>query len=342
MKKLFCIVFLLILQHNISYCQPAKVNSKLFFLDDIPIEVTITTDIRKIKRDKKNLAWQPAHISMQFSDTSTIAEDIRMQPRGEYRKNNCDMASLMLNFKNPSSPLLSPLKKLKLVGDCKSGANYEEALLKEYLIYKILNFLSPMSFRVRLLHITYKDSEEKVKSFTQYAFLIEDEHSLVERNNCKEVKKTDLYTEETNREQMTFVSLFQYMIGNTDWSVYKCHNIKLMVSKNDTLSRPYAIPYDFDYSGFVNIGYAVPAEELGLESVRQRMYRGFARGYDELQAVIDVFKEKKESIFYYIDHFELCSTRCKKDMTSYLNQFYNIISNNKSVESIFIRDARTQ
>lgn len=342
MKKLYCIAFFLILQHTISYCQPAKVNSKLFFLDDTPIEVTISTDIKKIKKDKKNLAWQAAHISMQFSDTATISEDIRMQPRGEYRKNNCDMASLMLNFKNTSSPLLSPLKKLKLVGNCKSGSNYDEALLKEYLIYKILNFLSPMSFRVRLIHITYKDSEEKVKAFTQYAFFIEDEHDLVERNNCKEVKRKDLYTEQTDREQMTLVCLFQYMVGNTDWSVYKCHNIKLMVSKNDTLSRPYAIPYDFDYSGLVNVSYAVPSEALGIESVRERLYRGFPRGYDELQAVIDVFKEKKESIFYYVDHFELCSQRSRKDMTSYLNEFYEIISNKKSVENIFIKNARTQ
>ncbi len=198
----------------------------------------------------------------------------------------------------------------------------------------------PRRSSVRLVHITYKDSEEKVKAFTQYAFFIEDEHDLVDRNNCMEEKRKDFYTEQTNREQMTFVSLFQYMVGNTDWSVYKCHNIKLMVSKNDTLSRPYAIPYDFDYSGFVNVGYAVPAEELGIESVRQRAYRGYPRGFDELESAIDIFKEKKESILYYIDHFELCNQRCRKDMTSYLNQFYDIISNNKSVENIFIRNAR--
>ncbi|MEO6637431.1 MAG: hypothetical protein ABIN25_04090 [Ginsengibacter sp.] len=342
MKKLYCIVVLIIFQHTISQGQPAKINSKLFFLDDTPIEVTIATDIKSVRKNKKNIAWQTAHISMRFSDTLTIAEDIRMQPRGEYRKNNCDLASLMLNFKNPASPLLSPLKKLKLVGNCKNGSDYEEALLKEYLIYKMLNFLSPMSFRVRLIHVTYKDSGGKVKPFTQYAFLIEDIHDLVERNNCKEVHRTDLYTEDTNREQMTFVSLFQYMIGNTDWSVYKCHNIKLMVSKNDTLSRPYAIPYDFDYSGLVNVGYAVPSPDIGIESVRDRAYRGFARSLDELKTVIAVFKEKKESMLYYINHFELCNTRCRKDMATYLDKFYETISNNKTVENVFIRNARSQ
>ena len=279
---------------------------------------------------------------MQFSDTSIISEEIRVEPRGIYRKNNCDMASLMLNFKNSSSPKLSPLKKLKLVGDCKNGSMYDELLLKEYLVYKIQNLLSNMSFRVRLLHITYKDSKQKVKSYTQYAFLMEDMSDLAERNNCVEIKNNNFYTEATNREQMTFVNLFQYMIGNTDWSIPKYHNIKLMVPKNDTLAKPYAIPYDFDFCGLVNASYAVPAEGLGIESVRERLYRGFPRSLDELQAAINIFQEKKESIMYYIDHFELCSTKCRKAMVAYLDEFYKTVANKKNIESIFILHARTE
>ena len=141
---------------------------------------------------------------------------------------------------------------------------------------------------------------------------------------------------------MTFVSLFQYMIGNTDWSIPKLHNMKLMVPKNDTLAKPFAIPYDFDYCGLVDASYAVPAEGLSIETVSQRLYRGFPRSYDELQAAIAVFKEKKESIMYYINHFELCSTRCRKSMLSYLDEFYETLNNKKKIESVFIINARTQ
>ena len=248
----------------------------------------------------------------------------------------------MLNFKNSSSPKLSPLKKLKLVGGCRSGSAYDELLLKEYLVYKIQNLLSNMSFRVRLLHITYKDSQEKIKAYTQYAFLMEDMKDMAERNNCVEIKNDNFYTEATNRDQMTFVNLFQYMIGNVDWSVPKRHNIKLMVPKTDTLSKPYAIPYDFDFCGLVDAKYAGVPEDLGIESVRDRLYRGFPRSLNELQAVIDVFQEKKESIMYLIDHFELCSTKCRKGMTAYLGEFYKTVSNKKNVESIFILNARTE
>jgi hypothetical protein len=314
----------------------------LFFLDDKPVEVTITTDIRKLRNNKKNPSYQSANIILQFSDTSIINEEIRVESRGIYRKNNCDIASLMLNFKNSSSPRLSPLKKLKLVGGCRSGSAYDELLLKEYLVYKIHNLLSNMSFRVRLLHITYRDTREKMKSYTQYAFLMEDINELAARTNCVEIKNNNFFTEATNRDQMTFVNLFQYMIGNTDWSIPKCHNIKLMVPKNDTLAKPYAIPYDFDFCGLVDADYAIPSEGLEIESVRQRLYRGFPRDYTELLAVIDNFLEKKESIMYYIDHFELCSKRCRKAMMAYLDEFYETVVNKKKVESIFISNARNR
>lgn len=342
MKKFCCIIFLLALQHSLSFSQHSPLNSQVFFLDDNLIEVNFTTDIKKLRNDKKIPTYQPATISMKFSDTLTITEAIRVEPRGVYRKQNCDIASLMLNFKNPSSPKLSPLKKLKFVGGCRSGSSYEELVLKEYLVYKIQNFLSPMSFRVRLLHITFNDSRGKAKPFTEYAFLLEDMNDLASRNNCVEIKVRNYFTEATNREQMTFVNLFQYMIGNTDWSIPNLHNMKLMVPKNDTLAKPLSIPYDYDYSGLVNASYAVPAEGLGIESVSQRLYRGFSRSYDELKVAIEVFKEKKESIMYYVDHFELCSTKCRKLITAYLNDFYETVGSKKKIESIFIMNARTE
>ncbi|MDQ6889135.1 MAG: hypothetical protein M3Z56_02490 [Bacteroidota bacterium] len=311
-------------------------------MDERPIDVTLTMDIKKLRSDKKNPSYQPANILMNFPDSTVINEDIRLQMRGVYRKNNCDIASIMLNFKNTSSPKLSPLRKMKLVGNCRNGSGYDELLLKEYMVYKIQNILSNMSFQVRLLHITYKDNRDKIKPYTQYAFLLEDVPDLADRNNCVEIKNDDFLTEATNRDQMTFVNLFQYMIGNTDWSVPKRHNIKLLRSKNDSLSKPYAVPYDYDYSGLVNASYAVPAEGLGIESVRERLYRGFPRTYNELKAVIDGFMEKKERIMYFVEHFELCSSRCRKDVEEYLEEFYKTVSNQKRVESVFISNARLQ
>jgi len=164
--------------------QHAPINRKQFFSeDDSVINVQLTTDIRDLRNDKTKLAWLPAHIVMSFSDTLVIDENISIEPRGIYRKANCDLAALMLDFNTNTSPLLSNLKKLKLVGGCHDNFSSEVLLLKEYLIYKIYNILSPMSYRVRLLHVTYNDSRQKMKSYTQYAFLIEDMKDVASRNN---------------------------------------------------------------------------------------------------------------------------------------------------------------
>lgn len=334
MRKVICIIFTLLLQYAV-YSQTTAVNRQQFFLDERVIEVTLTTDIKRLRTEKKVPTWQPVNIVMQFSDTAVIKEEIRVQPRGEFRKINCDIASLMLNFKNPGSPKLSDLKKLKLVGGCRSSASDEELLLKEYIIYKIYGFLTNMSFRTRLMRITYKDSKEKIKSYTQYAFLIEDIKDVCTRNNCVEPNKKTFNLGATNRPHTTLVSMFQYMIGNTDWSLPNFHNVKLIVPKTDTLAPSYIIPYDFDYTGLVNAHYALPQEQFGNTSLRERVYRGSPRTTEEIQQVIDIFKEKRERILYYINDFPLLGSRAKRDIVMYLEEFYKTINNKNSLRSIF-------
>jgi hypothetical protein len=329
------------LQLQVTLGQSLLLNRQQFFLDDRVIEVSLTTDIKQLRTQKKVPAWQPCNITMRFSDTSVISEEIRVQPRGIYRKFNCDIAALMLNFKNPSSPNLSPLKKLKLVGGCRIGSGNEDLLVKEYLVYKIYNSLSVMSFHVRLLHINYKDSKQKYKPYSQYAFLIEDMKDLSKRNNCVEVKKKIFARDGTDREQMTLVNLFQYMVGNTDWSIPNYHNIKLMVPKNDTFANPYVVPYDFDYAGLVDAPYAVPNEHLSITTVRERYYKGFPRTMDELQESLVIFKEKKDVMMFNINNFLLLNTKVKNEMIKYLEEFYQIINDKRAVRTNFISNART-
>src|SRR5687767_5452231 len=107
MRKFCCIIFTVLLNLQVTLGQSSLLNRQHFFLDDRVIEVSLTTDIKKLRTEKKVPAWQPCSITMRFSDTLVISEEIRVQPRGIYRKFNCDIAALMLNFKNLSSPKLS-------------------------------------------------------------------------------------------------------------------------------------------------------------------------------------------------------------------------------------------
>lgn len=257
------------------------------------------------------------------------------------RRSICDIASLEINFKSTLSPRLSGLKKMKLVGGCRNNTFDEELLLKEYLIYKMYNLLTPLSFKARLLRITYIDSRKKVGTYTQYAFVLEDISDVAKRNGYVN-KRTGIFrTEQADRIHITFVSLFEYMIGNTDWSVTARHNIRLLVPTNDTLAKPLVIPYDFDYSGIVNAPYAIPNEEFTtIKSVRDRLYRGFPRTMDELRPIIQNYKEKKTEILQVISNCYMLRSHEKKDMTKYLEDFYDIIDKESSVKRNFSDNAR--
>jgi hypothetical protein len=342
MRSKHCVLLLHLIAATIVL-HAQSIDSVQFFIDENPLQATLATDITKLLNEKmKDNYFQQATFSCTLSDSSTVSEEIRINARGIFRRSYCFMPPLRLSFHNTTSPTLYSLNTLKLVCPCRTSAENEQLLLKEFIVYKMYNLLTDKSFRVRLLKLTYKDSRGKKKPFSQYAFFLENVDAMAKRNHCKEWKNGKIYTENTNREQMTLVAVFQYMIGNTDWAIPNQHNVKLIYSKKDSVARPYVVPYDFDYSGMVNADYAVPDPQLGIETVVERSYRGFPRTTNELQAVFTIFNQQKEKIYAMIKNFGPLSYQNKKEMTYYIDEFYETINNSKKAESVFIDNARVR
>jgi hypothetical protein len=321
-----------------------KIDSVRFFTDEGLIEMTLTTDIKKMQSEKGDEVYQPASLVVRFPDSTVIEEGINVAPRGHFRRENCNIPPIMMNFRTSTSPRLWSLGKLKLVIGCGTNGNDEQLVLKEHLAYKIYNVLEPKSFRVRLVRMNYRDSRGRVKPFTQYAFLLEDDSDMAARNNCIKKTKAQYLTESTNRQTMTMVAVFEYLISNGDWSVPNNHNIRLIykAGKEHEFELPYAVPYDFDHSGFVNAGYAVPNELLGTETVTERVYRGFPRTMDELQATFAIYRNKKDQIMSLISSNAYLSSRNKKELTNFVEDFYDTINDKRRVQEIFIDNARTK
>jgi hypothetical protein len=337
-NKWYILSFLLI--NVLIASAQTPLNYTRFFEEDKLITMDLSTDLKKLVSEKKAEQYQPAIATCRFPDSSVITEPIRLTARGEFRRTECFVPSIKLDFKNATSPKLSPLRKLKLVLGCGTHTDDERLLLKEFLIYKMYNLLTDKSFRVRLLHINYTDTRGKIKSYTQYGFLIEDVDEMAKRNKCYEVEKQVFITERTDRQQATLVAIFQYMIGNTDWSVPNYHNIKLMRPVTDSFSLPYTVAYDFDFCGLVDAHYAIPKEELAISSVRERLYRGFPRTMEEVQVTLNIFREKREAIKNLVMNFELLGLRYRKEMMDYLDEFYKTIEGTSQVQRIFIDNAR--
>jgi hypothetical protein len=180
-----------------------------------------------------------------------------------------------------------------------------------------------------------------MKPFSQFAFLIEDDAEMARRNGCIKKETQKWQTERTDRSTMTMVAVFQYMISNGDWSVPGNHNTKLIFEKENNGALPHVVAYDFDHSGFVNASYALPNELLGTETVTERVYRGFARNMEELQATFEIFRSKKEAITSLVMNFTPLKEKTRKEVVAYLDDFYKIINDNRKVQSIFIDNVRT-
>jgi hypothetical protein len=128
------------------------------------------------------------------------------------------------------------------------------------------------------------------------------------------------------------------MIGNTDWSVWALHKVVLL--KEDSMALPIVVPYDFDWCGMVNAPYAYPSEQLPIESVRDRLYRGFCRPDAELQPILDEFRQRREEIYQVCRDVPFLSKKELKKIIKYMDQFYKIIDNPRAVEYTFHRECR--
>jgi hypothetical protein len=320
----------------------ALVKRPVFFGDERPVEISLVSNFRQLQKERKRGVYQDATVTLKLPEGEAVTEGIQLAARGEFRRQECIMPSIMLDFKNPAAPRLSNLKRIKLVSPCSPNSVGEQLVFVEYLIYKMYNLFTDMSFKVRLAKVQFSDVNNKIKSYSLYGFLIEDVDDMAKRNDCREIEGPMYLTEYTNREQMTLVALFQYMIGNTDWSVPNYHNVKLIRSRTDTLALPYVVPYDFDYTGLVNAEYAIPHESLGIETVTQRLYRGFPRTLDELEKSAELFKVHKAAVYDLVRNFSYIKERERNIMLRYLDEFYEVIQSRRNLDYYFIQGARRQ
>ncbi len=336
---MLCIIFNI----QTACAQKNSIDKTEFFKEESILDVTLEAYWSKLLKQKNKMGQiTPARFITKLSDSSVVNEALNLQVRGHFRRDYCFVPPLKLVFKKTDSSRMHPLKSIKMVNTCRLNSGYQQYLLKEYLVYKMYNLLTEKSFRVRLLNINYKDSSEKKDAFSGYSFLIEDVKDMGKRDSCIEWTKGKIFTESTDRKQMTLVALFEYMIGNTDWSVPAPHNIKLIQLKEYPSSRPFAVPYDFDYSGVINTDYAVPDPLMNTETVTQRVYRGFSRTIEEINETLELFKQKKESIYALVNNFDLLTNGSKKNMINYLDGFFDLIGKPREVKSVFIDNARTE
>ena len=291
---------------------------------DSVLELTLEVDFKQIKNRKLDTYKSG---KLRFADRQGAMQELEVdvKPRGNMRRKICDFPPLKIKFSKDdiSKRGLKNHRKLELATICEKGENYEQYILREYLIYKLYNLMTDYSFRVQLAKVKFIDTSPKKKSFENYAILIESTEELVDRMRGKELPER--YVSETvlNNDDCELFSIFQYMIGNTDWYVHNQHNVKIIGIKNT--ARVVPVAYDFDYAGLVEAPYSVPSSLLPITDVTQRFLKSECKDMDFYQYAINTCMAKKDAILKQFAGDAQLDRRSLKTAVNYMEDFYTII-----------------
>ena len=314
--------------------KPGIAEKGLFDSDEI-LTITLKGNVRDLLKDRvSDPKYFPMELIYTKEDSTQLAMPVQVRTRGYFRrmKENCNYPPLMIDFPKEGphqSSIFKEQKKTKLVVPCKG----DEYVVREWLTYKLYNIVTPQSFRARLVKVILDDASKGKATDPFYGILLEEEKQMAKRNKMIAVEPK-LRPEQTRLEEFLNMAVFQYMIGNTDWSVQYLQNIKLIAQ--DSVSVPVTVPYDFDHAGIVNAPYARPAEELLMNSIRQRRYRGYCmtdlRAFD---TIIAKYNSLREEIYKLYTSCTLIDAKYLKSTTQFLDEFYKAINNPKSWQNDF-------
>ena len=306
----------------------------LFDTDSI-LQITLGGEMRNLLNDRTNSPkLYPLALSYRNEDSTKITMPVQVRTRGYFRrlKENCSYPPLLLQFPKEGPHLKSVFreqKKLKLVMPCRG----DEYVIREWLVYKLYNLLTPKSFRARLVKVTLEDPKSKKAVTPFYGILLEEEKQMAKRNKLVSVDRK-LQPGQVEKDAFLNMTVFEYLIGNTDWSVQYLQNVKLLAK--DSLAIPTTVPYDFDHAGIVSTPYALPAEELQMSSIRERRYRGYCvKDMKVFEDIIARYNELKKDIYNLYGECSLLDAKYIKSTIKYLDDFYETINNPKSWQKEF-------
>ncbi len=314
------------------------------FADDGVFDLTIHAPFSRLMRQAGGASDVSGKV--EFSDGTSVPMSCKKY--GISRLRECDLASLQIRV-DASEAHGTPFKGrkiLRLVTPCRLRGGFDKYTMLEYLVYKSYAVIADPALRVRLAQVRFQDSEKPARVQTGYAFFIEDIGQAAARRGQVWLDVETQRTSDLDPAQLTVMTLFQYMVGNTDWSAVKgrpndrcCHNIALFGQEGVDINS--VVPFDFDQTGLVNPPYAAPPDvSLGIRRVTDRRYRGLCKHNDELAGAIAVFNQKRPELEALFNQDQLPYPKDRERALKYIEGFYDTINDPKKLEKKILGDCR--
>ena len=309
----------------------------LYELEGKP-KLVINTNTSQLLKKKIKEEYQPANLKVISEDAKELLSiDVRTRARGNMRKKVCRIPPVKIDVPNSildSLGLTKKVDKLKLVFPCNDGKGYQEILFKEYFLYQLYDLLDDNGMRVKLVDVNvFSGAKEK---FNWVGILIEDEDEYVRRQNARLLESSKLRASRLEREPFLKMVFFQYMIANVDWSISNKHNIELV--KLPDVAKVIAVPYDFDYSGFVGTEYAVPANSLPIKSVHERYFFSTNKmSEEEFDSTVKYFLSIEQDIYKLCDEATYMQPKTIEANKKYIKQFFKLLKKPERIKSDFVK-----
>lgn len=343
--RLHAIAAALILQCGLfsaAVAQPPAKQPKpeKLFASNETLDVTLRASWRQVTRKQGGQTRFPATLDYRTDEGNAQSLALTVERRGLTRLKVCDFPPLKLRFDKQvvKGTSFRGNKSLKLVTHCEDDGRWQQYYVLEMLSYRIYNLMTERSFRVRPLSVTYVDSERQSTDGPYFAFLIEDDSDVASRNKLETLEATRPRVSQFDPLENSRFSLFQFMIGNTDWSVLSgpsgndcCHNTKLIGPRDG--SGIFAVPYDFDSAGLVDARYAAPSASLPIKDVRERIYRGFCANNSSLPAARTELLQKESQILGLFRGESRLTPKSLESALGYLEEFFAILRDDRQFAS---------
>ncbi len=308
-----------------ALASPSMASSPLFE-DPAVLEVRLSGPVLKTIKDTRQRSEFPFVLSAEGAD-----HNVMVRVRGNSRVTLCSFPPLRLNFtaSETASSVFAGQNKLKLVTHCSTKSRASNAVLREYAAYRIFNLLSDASYRVRLVRVRYEDPDSGTRKLgvgrPQYGFLLEPTATLAARIAATEVEVPGVTLGSLHDDQEALVYLFQYLIGNIDWSLVRadgddkcCHNIDIL----DGTTRRFIVPFDFDRSRFVDAKYPAGDGASQPRIVRHREYRGYCTSREALANALRAIKAARADILSIVETLPGVEQKKNARTIRYLESFF--------------------
>jgi hypothetical protein len=282
----------------------AEPNVSPLFNSEEVLELTMPVNFDDLCRPREAADCDYAPTVFEYRDDNgqlkTLPISIRRRDGWRAMEANCQVPTIFVRF-DQEQTVGTPFEgqtTLALTSHCGKGISsekqrtrtlpdeFESYVGNEFFGYRLYNLVTDVSLKVRFVRITYADPEDKRRNFTRNGFFAEHFESLAQRFNAELVPESGLDLEILDLVAADEIALFNYMIGNTDWSIPDQDNIFLLRFPD---GKQVPVLFDLDMSGLVNAHYAAPAPELPITSVKQRHFQGFCRPQTQWDALFTKF-----------------------------------------------------